>query len=368
MLRNMFEGVRLFVVNNIWLESFLFLLIILTMCSGCGHSMLVMNKNVGLLLRVPVGEANYIGFGIGSTESTVAAVRGGTSFESTTSASGGVFSGAGGQNNITCFRSNLQFNEGNLRDAFVSPDIPMEVKLKLAEGVVHGAKAPKFPDAIVTTREATMQVGDKAVGSNAVSVATYRPTGIDNVVNKTPEIIGAVTDPVTETVHNLVNPLEGTVSSLTNVVNSATNVVNEVNGVVDNAKSVAELTLDKTQKTIMLFILGIAFIISLFLFIICLRSVLCKSKHGKKVHIGHTVDTGAPTEPPVEEAKVETPKQEETPKEATLTWFQKCKYVMMQIGLFVYGIIARIPASAKKKALEAIVEAWKKRNAEKKKK
>ena len=170
MQKSILERIGIFMTSNAWIGALIFLLVLLTICSGCGHSMLVMNKNVGLLLRIPVGEANYVGFGIGSTESTVAAVRGGTSFESTTSAGGGFFSGTGAQNNITCFRSNLQFNEGNLRDAFVSPDIPMEVKLKLAEGVIEGAKAPKFPDHIVTTRDATMQLGDKAVTSNAVAV------------------------------------------------------------------------------------------------------------------------------------------------------------------------------------------------------
>ena len=362
------ERIGIFMTNHAWVGAFIFLLVVLTMCSGCGHSMLVMNKNVGLLLRVPVGEANYVGFGIGSTESTVAAVRGGTSFESTTSAGGGFFSGTGAQNNITCFRSNLQFNEGNLRDAFVSPDIPMEVKLKLAEGVVEGSKAPKFPDSIVTTRDATMQLGDKAVTSNAVAVAKLEPAGLDRVVDKTPAIVDSVTKPITSTVHDLVNPLEGTISSTTNVINSVTNVVNttatEVHEIIDHAQTTVDDTLDNTKKTIV-FILGVsgaAFCI--FMIILCLTS-LFRSKHPKhhKAVLQPCMDEDTPV-PEKKQSESKEPEKEE--ERVPLNWWQTLRLIIMQIVLAIVGFIGWIPGPVKKKAGEALKKAWEQHKAQKK--
>ena len=364
-------------VENPWIGALILLFTILVMCSGCGHSMLVMNKNVGFLLRFPVGEANYIGLGIGSTESTVAAVRGGTSFESTTSAGGGVFSGSGAQNNITCFRSNLQFNEGNLRDAFTSPDIPMEVKLKLAEGVVEGAKAPKFPDSIVTTRDATMQLGDKAVASNAVCVAKLEPTGVDRVVDKTPAIVESVTKPVTSTVHDLTNPLEGTISSATNVINSVTNVINvasntvsgvvkdtvtEVDTVIDKVNDTIDHSLDKTQKAI-IFVIGVAGIaFCIFLIILCLVSMFRRKTTHHKAHIQSCSDEEVPTDtsPPKE---LDEP--EELEKRIPLNWFQKLRLILMQIVLAIVGFIGWIPGPVKKKAAEELKKAWERHKADK---
>ena len=380
MFKDKFQKLAIFLSNWAWLGALILLFIVITTCSGCGHSMLVMNKNVGLLLRFPVGEANYIGFGIGSTEATVAAVRGGTSFESTTSAGGGVFSGSGAQNNITCFRSNLQFNEGNLRDAFTSPDIPMEVKLKLAEGVVEGAKAPKFPDSIVTTRDVTMQLGDKAVASNAVCVSKLEPTGIDKVVDKTPAIVDSVTKPVTSTVHDLVNPLEGTISSATNVINSVTNAVNtvsntvsgvvkdtvtEVNTVIDKVNDTVDTSLDKTQKTIIVIagVLGITFCI--ILIILCLVSIF-RSKHPvhHKAHIQSCSDEDVPT---IEELGRDPPPKEKEEPRIPLNWWQKLRLILMQIVLAIVGFIGWIPGPVKKKAADELKKAWERHKASKKK-
>ena len=280
------------------------LLVALLMYTGCGHNMLVESEAIGFVFRIPAGEANYMGIAIGSTKSVVACVRGGASFESTTSAGGGVLSASGAENKITAFRSNLQFNEGNLRDAFTNPDIPMEVKLRLADGVVEGSKAPKFPDAIVTTRDAVMQVGSEAVGSNATSVASLKATGIDNLVNNTPAIIDSATAPVTETVHNLVNPLEGTVSSVTGVVNSVnetiTGTIEEFNNTIDRVDNVANNTLNQAQKTLLYVIGGLAVAICLVIIFLTLHSIFKKpDPRDKKIHIGHHVDDepASPSDP-----------------------------------------------------------------------
>lgn len=371
-----------FVLNNQWIGALIMLLVLMFMCTGCGHSMLVMNKNVGLLLRFPVGEANYIGFGIGSTEATVAAVRGGTSFESTTSAGGGVFSGSGAHNNITCFRSNLQFNEGNLRDAFVSPDIPMEVKLKLAEGVVEGSKAPKFPDSIVTTRDVTMQLGDKAVASNAVAVTKLEPTGIDKIVDKTPAIVDSVTKPVTSTVHDLVNPLEGTVSSITNVtkevkevINDASNTVavvvkdtsSEVNTIVDKVNETVDKSLDKTQKTIVLVVGGFGLCCCVVLIIMLLRS-LFRSKHPNH-HKAHIQSCSVDIEsPPLSNNSEEPEPAVEVRKTLPLNWFQKFRLIIMSAVLAIVGLLGWIPKPVLNQAKERLKEAWEEHKAEKKKK
>jgi len=337
------------------MEALLVLLcvVLILLNAGCGHNMLIENETMGFAARVPVGDANYVGVVIGSSKQVVAAVRGGASFESTTSAGGGIFSASGAENKITTFRSNLQFNEGNLNEAFVNPDVPMEVKLKLAEGVVTAAKAPKFPDSIVTTRDAVMQLGAKAVTSNAVSVANLKPTGVDNVVNKTPEVIKAVTDPVTDTVHDLVNPLEGTISSATNVVKEVKEVVHEVNGTMDRAENVVDHVLTRSEKTILILFGSAAIAICVIILTLCLSSIFRKKSKSKKIHIGSHLDDEVideDTPAPVEEA----PK----PVEKELNWFQKLRVGVMKVVMFIVSIISFIPKPARIKALEALKQAW----------
>ena len=347
-----------------FLAAVLIFILIILAC-GCGHNMLVENEMIGLACRVPVGEANYVGITIGSSKQVVAAVRGGASFESTTSAGGGIFTANGAENKITTFRSNLQYNEGYLNEAFTSPDVPMEVKLKLAEGIVEAAKAPKFPDSIVTTRDAVMQVGAKAVTSNAVSVARLQPTGIDNVVNKTPEIIGAVTDPVTETVHNLVNPLEGTVSSVTNVVSEVKEVVTEVNDTIDHAEGAAEKVLTKSEKTIMILFGSFTLAVSFILLVLSISSLLRKKPVSKKVHVGHHLDDEVPTE-----VHGDTEFRESVPEpkpETHLSWFQKARAWVVNAVVTIVGFVGLIPSPVRKKAVEALVKAWKEHKAKKQK-
>ena len=344
------------------------LLIFVMMNAGCGHNMLIENETIGFAARVPVGDANYVGVVIGSSKQVVAAVRGGASFESTTSAGGGIFSASGAENKITTFRSNLQFNEGNLMEAFVSEDVPMEVKLKLAEGVLEGAKAPKFPDSIVTTRDAVMQVGAEAVKSNAVSVANLKPTGIDNVVNKTPEVVKAVTDPVTETVHNLVNPLEGTISSATNVTAEVKEIISEVNTTIDTAETAANDVLNNSQKALLVIIGASTLAICLIIIVLCLSSIYRKKTKCKKVHVGHHLDdmVDPSSTPPDFEMKTETPAPA-AHEQIPLNWFQKARLAVIKFVFAVLGFISAIPGPVRKKAMETLRSYWEQRKAAKKK-
>lgn len=344
------------------------LLILVLMNSGCGHNMLIENETIGFAARVPVGDANYVGVVIGSSKQVVAAVRGGASFESTTSAGGGIFSASGAENKITTFRSNLQFNEGNLNDAFANPDVPMDVKLKLAEGVVTAAKAPKFPDSIVTTRDAVMQLGAKAVTSNAVSVANLKPTGVDNVVNKTPDVVKAVTDPVTETVHDLVNPLEGTISSTTNVTAEVKEIISEVNTTIDSAETAANDVLNNSQKALLVIICAATLAVCFVIIIICLSSIFKKKSNCKKVHVGHHLDdmVDPSSTPPDCEVKPKTTAQSK-PEQIPLNWFQNARFTVFKFVIAVLGFISAIPSPVRKKAMETLRSLWEQRKAAKKK-
>ena len=109
--------------HRIFLAGFFLLL------AGCGHNMFVERERTGFAMAIPIGENAEVGITIGTEKSVIATVRGGASFETSSSNGGGIMSGSGGQSKITQFKSNIQLNEGNLVEIFTSPDLRSSASL-----------------------------------------------------------------------------------------------------------------------------------------------------------------------------------------------------------------------------------------------
>ena len=200
----------------------------MSILSGCGHGVLISNKLTGIALTFPVGDGQQIGVVIGSTESTTATVRGGTTVESTSVSGTGILSGTGGANHITTMRTNAQLNEGYLSDVLTSENCPESVKLILASNLVNASKAPETNPAVVQTGQSSFHSGDTAVTSNAVPTINNPPTVIESVV-------GGVTAVVHDTTSSIVD-ITGNATGL--VTNITTNVVsttaNSASGFLDS--------------------------------------------------------------------------------------------------------------------------------------
>ena len=372
------------------------LLLALLHTTGCGHSVLVETDRIGLNLRIPIGEVNAVSFTIGSDKEVVAVMRGGASMETTTSAGGGLLSAQAAANKITVFRANMQFNEGNLKDVLCSPDVPDEAKVELAKAIAPAAKAPKFPDSIVSTRDATMQVGALAVTTNAVNLAKFGKTGVDLIVDKVTDSVTSITtqtvDTVSDVVHDAVNPLEGTVEeiqgtvdaidrTITNTMNqvdaSVTNALNRVDQSVTNAVHAVNETISdslfKANETAKDIVLLIALVILIFALVALLVSLRKTNKQIKEkttrasdvwtTKTGMYPVTDIANDPsPLDGTGDTEPKESITPK---LSWWQKLTKWIVNAALFLVQLIKMVPPEYRKQAIQYLIELWKQHNEEK---
>lgn len=212
---------------------------ILSLLNGCGHSVLVESDITGLAVRVPIGDGGHVGFILGSSKTTTATIRGGTTLESTTSAGGGIFSGDGGVNRITTFKTNAQLNEGNLRDVMMCENVPAEAKVALASNLCNAAKAPKVAQTVLQTPSTTIHTGEATVSNNVVSL--NRISGVDKIASVVPSVVTPVTDTIsnvsTGIVNNAVNTVVGTVTEITDqVTDGVTDTINDTAKIVNDAK------------------------------------------------------------------------------------------------------------------------------------
>ena len=210
---------------------------VLALISGCGHSVLVESEVTGFAIKVPIGEGGSLGVTLGSAKLTTATIRGGTTLETTSCAGGGIFSGDGGLNRITTFKTNAQLNEGNLRDVMMSENVPDEAKIVLASNLCVAAKAPKVAQTVLQTPTTTIHTGEAAM-SNSVAALNH-VSGVDKIVETLPSVVTPIVNVVPATVHpvtdTVANVTTGVVNSVINGVTTITDQVNDsVTGIVDD--------------------------------------------------------------------------------------------------------------------------------------
>lgn len=206
----------------------LLILGIINALCGCGHNVYLERETTGFGVDVPFGDAN-LGVVIGCSKTVRATVRGGASFETSSSNGGGLFSGAGGQSKITQFKSHGQLNEGNLVDILTSPECPEAAKVELAKNMSNGINAPYFPGSILQTKESTIHIGRAAIQSNGVEqIQSKDPQGLNKLIDSTQKIIGTdvandALHSVNSVTHDVVNPGQGTIGEVNSVINNTSN-------------------------------------------------------------------------------------------------------------------------------------------------
>jgi len=327
---------------------------------GCGHNVYWEREITGIRLDIPMGDGT-LGFAIGCDKSIKATMRGGASFETSSSNGGGLFSGSGGQSKITQFKSHAQLNEGNLVKVFCSSNVPDAAKVVLASNLAAGVNAPYFPGSILQTKESTIHIGRAAIQSNAVDqIQSTRPQGLDLVVDKTGDVV-----------HDVVNPFEGT--------------VREVKGTVKEAESAIATTSKEIKdllRTLILVIVGALLVVSL------IAILVSKSRKSKKKIVIDTglqeEDTSDATKPmesqsisPTAAALPELPAPSTEPKPSkkgtektkvkTSSFKSFCEKTVGVIKTII-KYINLIPAPIRKKIVDKVVTWWKQRQAAKQQK
>ena len=358
---------------------------ILALLSGCGHSVLIESEITGIALRVPIGEAGHLGFILGSTKTTTATVRGGTTLETTSSSGGGIFSGDGGINRITTFKTNAQLNEGNLRDVLVSDNVPAEAKVALASNLCVAAKAPKVAPTVLQTPSTTIHTGEATL-TNDVG-ALNRISGVDKLVNTIPSVVTPVTDTIsnvsTGIVNNAVNGVIGTVTEITGQV---------TDGVTETISDTAKIVNDTKWMTLIKW-LGIIIVSVLTIWYGKSKGLFGKSSKGnsddprpnpvmrpvdpdkvvtdegsppvKPTPVDNTppAETASPPPKKEEEKKSEVKKEEEPPK---TPWYKK----VITFFSVLWALFMRIPPEKRKQGfdfLKKLAKEWiEKKRAEKK--
>lgn len=113
-----------------------------------GHSIVRTDRGMGLHLRVPnpfePGDS-LVDFKLGNIDTTMAIIRGNTTFDST-SAKGGSFAGTGGISERFAVSSNPQLNEGYVAEILTSPNASEATKTEIAKYLMT-AKSPAVSDA-----------------------------------------------------------------------------------------------------------------------------------------------------------------------------------------------------------------------------
>ena len=190
----------------------LLLLFMLLFC-GCGHTMLIESEITGLSVSVPIGESSPVNITLGMSKTVTAAVRGGTTVETTSVAGGGIFSGDAGIGKKTTLKTNAQLNEGNLVKVMTSSGCPNEAKNMLASNMCAAAQAPIAEPMVIQTQTATVNTGVESVTSNAVS-RINRVSGIDKIIDTVPSITTPIIDGAVTAVTTTVQAAEDTTIGL----------------------------------------------------------------------------------------------------------------------------------------------------------
>lgn len=178
----------------------LFALVIATMfISGCGHTTVRIDRGTGGVLRIPLPNGDsLVELKGGDIDSTTIIMRGGTQVTTGRSVGGSLMGGSGGSANDMQISTIPQLNEGYMKDVMISPDVPAEVKIKLAEYMTKAK--PNAPQPYKTS-----VVGASAGGGDDLENVKPTAVGLDNLVNKVAEVVPEVTEDASKMVDSTAN-------------------------------------------------------------------------------------------------------------------------------------------------------------------
>ena len=165
--------------------------------AGCGHNVFTEARVTGLDATVPV-YGTVIGVRIGHSDIVTAATRGNSAFSAQGTTGGGLLSATGGTGRYCTMIAGPQLNEGYMRDTLAAPDVPDDVKAAIAQYYLSTG-APVVGDG--ATRTIGASTGS---GTNPPKVEPVT-TGVDKVVDRTAEVVTAVTPEVTDMATSVVS-------------------------------------------------------------------------------------------------------------------------------------------------------------------
>lgn len=153
---------------------------------GCGHTVIRTDRGTGTMARIPLPDgSSLIEVKFGKLDSITAVLRGGSSFSSGSSTGGSILGTGGTSDNFQVYTI-PQLNEGYMANVMISPEVPAEVKIKLADYMTKSK--PNQPSSFKS-----VSIGSAvASGKNSHEIKP-EAVGLDNVVNKTAEAIPKVT-------------------------------------------------------------------------------------------------------------------------------------------------------------------------------
>lgn len=229
--------------------------------AGCGHSIVRTDRGTGFHLRIPnpfePGDS-LVDLKLGNIDTTMAIIRGNTSFDSA-SAKGGSLTGSGGISERFAVSSNPQLNEGYVAEVLTSPNLSDEAKIEIAR-YLSNAQAPKVSDAKSIT------IGAAAGSGSNVSEITPEKTGLDNIVDKT-------ADTITKTAPTIAKATETTISNI------STNTADVAKHSIDVAGKTTENIGNTISNHILIGIIVIIFIGCLIFIMLVLKKLKSKNKN-----------------------------------------------------------------------------------------
>lgn len=173
---------------------FFALLAFILLLTGCGHNVTRTDRGVGLMLRVPLPDgSSLVEFKVGKIDSVVAAVRGGSTFE-TTSATGGSLFGTAGTADRVSLTAIPQINEGYIKDILTSDTVAPDIKQALSDYLVS-----RDPPTTVPTNISVVGSG-VATGEQVVQPMT---TGLDRWWDSTTHVVTDSVSSIADTISDL---------------------------------------------------------------------------------------------------------------------------------------------------------------------
>ena len=267
----------------------------LTLVLGCGHNRVNMHSTFGPAVSFPLGDLGQLTVSIGSSKTTSAMVRGGSSFTTESTEGGGLLSTAAGTTTISTFKSNTQLNEGNLVKVLTSSNVPDKAKIELAETLSKGVLAPSFEPAAMATREGMMYTH----GFNKQIDYPFKSTGVDKIAE-------TVTDVVEDTKEVVEDAIDRPLDSLDNTV-----------------QEVADGTARISRNAALVTILGI--LLSMLTIIVTFKKTPA-SVAAKKPSTVEAEGTSPPDDDPPSDGTIDIPEADEdpvVPEVEHLPWWKK---------------------------------------------
>lgn len=156
----------------------IFMIACVVLLSGCGHSVVTVDKGIGIDLKIPLPNGgSLINLRMGYIDSTTTVLRGNTSVQASNASGGNALSLGAGTTQTVLVTSGPQLNEGYVAQILTNQNTDPKTKQAIAEYLLK----TKHP--VIKPTALTVSNGGVATGQNPPKPKDVK-TGFDNVVDK----------------------------------------------------------------------------------------------------------------------------------------------------------------------------------------